>query len=65
MVQAFLAVSIKIAFTQYLFMCLQKRPVTVKCLDAAYSGISSLLFLLNKEMITVLPDLSFLALVLA
>jgi len=65
MVQVFLAVSIEIAFTQYLFMCLRKRPVTVECIDAAFGATYSLLFLFNKEMLKVLPDVSFLALVIA
>jgi hypothetical protein len=65
LVQAALIVSIDVAFTQYLFWCLTKRPVTVKCLDAAYSATSSLLFLFNLDMYRVLPDVSLLALLIA
>ncbi len=60
-----LVISIDIAFTQWLFMCLTRRPVTVKCLDAAFSATSSLLFLLNKDMYTVLPDVLLLAVIIA
>jgi hypothetical protein len=47
-----------------LFMRLMTRPVSVKCLDAAYSATSSLLFLFNWEMLRTLPEVSILALVL-
>ena len=62
--QASLVLSVDIAFTQWLFMYLMKRPVSVKCLDAAYSATSSLLFLFNWEMLRTLPEVSILALVL-
>ncbi len=64
MVQTSLVVSIDIAFTQWLFMCLATRPATVGCIDAAYSATSSMLFLLNKDMYRVLPDVALLALVI-
>jgi len=50
---------------QWLFLCLANRPVTVKCLDAAYSATSSLLFLFSREMYKVLPDVVVLALTIA
>jgi hypothetical protein len=53
-----------IAFTQLLFMCLTRRRVSVKCLDAAYSATSSLFFLFNWEMLRTLPEVSILALVM-
>jgi hypothetical protein len=65
LVQACLVVSVDIAFTQYLFMCLRKRPVTVKVLDAAYSSTSSLVFLFNWGMLKALPDVAAVAIVLA
>jgi len=37
----------------------------VRCLDAAYSATSSLLFLFSKEMYRVLPDVVILALTIA
>jgi hypothetical protein len=64
LVQVSLAIAIEIAFMQYLFMRLRKKPVSVACLDAAYNASSSLIFLFSKEMLWRLPDVSIIALVI-
>jgi hypothetical protein len=62
-VQTCLVTSIDIAFTQWLFMCLKMKSVTVKTVDSAYGARGSLLFLLNGEMLQKLPIITILALI--
>jgi hypothetical protein len=65
-INALLALSTGVAFTQYLFKCLKKRPLTVKALDAIYHASSSVLSLLhNCEIFTVMPDVAGLAIAIA
>ena len=56
--------SIEIAFTQWLFKCLREKPISAKGLNIAYSATSSLLFAFNKEVVTKLPVVCFLALLI-
>jgi hypothetical protein len=63
-VLAALVMSIEIAMTQYLFLRLTHVHVSVRCLDAAYSATSSLLFLFSREMLQKLPDVAVVAFVI-
>jgi hypothetical protein len=39
-----------------------RKPISIRCLDAAYGATTSLLFLFNWEMMKELPDVYLLAL---
>lgn len=56
--------SIDIAYTQWLFLSLMSKIVTVKCVDAMYGARGSLLFMLNLEMFRKLPIITALALIM-
>lgn len=61
-VLAFIVSSVTIAYIQWLFFRLRKKPVAVRVVNAACGAAGSLFLLLDWELLTELPDIGVFAL---
>lgn len=63
MTQIFLVASVGVAYTQWLWKTLIATDISVECLDSAFDADTSIVSLLNKELIQKIKVGSFLALI--